>query len=155
MEQITIYDSYHNPLSPSEITLGQIFEYEMVIINGSVFRNTDTLADLSNDDAMNLLGVYGIEYYHERTIYELRNDFLESINYAKENEEIVILLEDGMDTKYPHICANGLIDRKIFWNTVKTLNELRELNQECEGTFKIKDGNVTDINITGIALMPN
>ena len=31
---------------------------------------------------------------------------------------------------------------------------LRELNQECEGTFKIKDGNVTDINITGVALMP-
>ena len=31
---------------------------------------------------------------------------------------------------------------------------LRELNQECEGTFKIKDGNVTDINITGVVLMP-
>ena len=31
---------------------------------------------------------------------------------------------------------------------------LRELNQECEGTFEIKDCNVTDINITGVALMP-
>lgn len=31
---------------------------------------------------------------------------------------------------------------------------LREPNQECEGTFEIKDGNVTDINITGVALMP-
>lgn len=31
---------------------------------------------------------------------------------------------------------------------------LRELNQECEGTFEIKDGNVTDINITGVTLMP-
>ena len=31
---------------------------------------------------------------------------------------------------------------------------LRELNQECEDTFEIKDGNVTDINITGVALMP-
>ena len=59
------------------------------------------------------------------TIYELRNDFSESINYAKENEEIVILL-----------------------------NELRELNQECEGTFKIKDRKVTEINVTGIALVP-
>ena len=29
-----------------------------------------------------------------------------------------------------------------------------ELSQECEGTFKIKDGNVTEINVTGIALIP-
>ena len=29
-----------------------------------------------------------------------------------------------------------------------------ELSQECEGTFKIKDGEVTEINITGIALIP-
>lgn len=27
-------------------------------------------------------------------------------------------------------------------------------SQECEGTFKIKDGKVTDIDITGIALVP-
>ena len=27
-------------------------------------------------------------------------------------------------------------------------------SQECEGTFEIKDGNVTDINITGVVLMP-
>ena len=27
-------------------------------------------------------------------------------------------------------------------------------SQECEGTFKIKDGKVTDINIKGIALIP-
>ena len=27
-------------------------------------------------------------------------------------------------------------------------------SQECEGTFKIKDGIVTDINITGITLIP-
>lgn len=139
MEKITIYDKNHNPLDPSEITLGQIFEYEMVIINGSVFRNTDTLADLSNGDVMTLLGAYGIEYYDKRTIYELRNDFSESINYAKENEEIVILLEDGIDTKYPHICANGLIDRKIFWNTVKTLNELREFLDFKNTLLEMKD----------------
>ena len=29
-----------------------------------------------------------------------------------------------------------------------------ELSQECEGAFKIKDGEVTEINITGIALIP-
>ena len=42
METITIYDSNHNPLSPSEINLGQIFDYEIVIIDDSIFRNTDT-----------------------------------------------------------------------------------------------------------------
>lgn len=154
MEQITIYDSYNRPLSPSEITLGQIFDYEMVIINGSVFRNTDTLDSLGNGDAMTLLGAYSIEYYNKRSIRDLRDDFSEVINDARENEDIVILLEEGTDTKFPHIYANGLIDRRTFWNTIKVLNELREHDQECEGTFEIKDGNVTDINITGIALIP-
>lgn len=37
-----------------------------------------------------------------------------------------------------------------FINTLKDYS----YSQECEGTFKIKDGNVTDINITGIALIP-
>lgn len=27
-------------------------------------------------------------------------------------------------------------------------------SQECEGTFEIKDGNVTDINLTGIVFVP-
>ena len=31
---------------------------------------------------------------------------------------------------------------------------LTDYSQECEGTFKIKDGNVTDIHLTGIALIP-
>lgn len=127
MEKITIYDSNNNPLSPSEITLGQIFEYEIVIINGSIFRNTDTLDSLGNGDIMTLLGAYGIEYYNKRSIYELRIDFLEVIKDAKENEDMVILLEEGIDTKYPYICANGLTEKRTFWNTVETLNELREL----------------------------
>lgn len=114
MEKITIYDSNHNALSPSEITLGQIFEYEMVIINDSVFRNTDTLDSLGGGDAMTLLGAYSIEYYNKRSIYDLRDDFSEVINDAKENEDIVILLEEGIDTKYPYICANGLIHKRTF-----------------------------------------
>lgn len=124
MEQITIYDSNHNPLSPSEITLSQIFEYEMVIINGSVFRNTDTLDSLGNGDVMTLLGAYGIKYYDKRSIRDMREDFAEVIKDARENEDMVILLEEGIDTKYPYICANGLIDKRTFWNTVKTLNDL-------------------------------
>jgi hypothetical protein len=33
-------------------------------------------------------------------------------------------------------------------------NRLIGYSQECEGTFKIKDGEVTDINIRGITLIP-
>ena len=127
MERITIYDSNHNPLSPSEITLGQIFDYEIVIIDDSIFRNTDTLDSLGNGDVMMLLDASSLEWYNNKSIRDLRDDFLTVINDAEENGEIVILLEDGTDTKFPYICAKGLIDRKIFWNTVEILNELREL----------------------------
>jgi len=126
METITIYDSNHNPLSPSEITLGQIFDYEIVIIDDSIFRNTDTLDSLGNGDIMMLLDASSLEWYNNKSIRDLRDDFLTVINDAEENGEIVILLEDGTDTKFPYICAKGLIDRKIFWNTVEILNELRE-----------------------------
>lgn len=33
-------------------------------------------------------------------------------------------------------------------------NRLIDCSQECEGTFKIKDGEVTDIHLTGIVLIP-
>ena len=33
-------------------------------------------------------------------------------------------------------------------------NRVIGFSQECEGTFKIKDGKVTDIDIKGIALIP-
>ena len=127
MERITIYDSNHNPLSPSKITLGQIFDYEIVIIDDSIFRNTDTLDSLGDGDIMTLLGTSSLKYYNKMSIRDLRDDCLTAINVAKDNEQIVILLEDGTDTKFPYICAKGLIDRKTFWNTVKILNELREL----------------------------
>ena len=127
MERITIYDSNHNPLSPSEITLGQIFDYEIVIIDDSIFRNTDTLDSLGNGDVMTLLDASSLEWYNNKSIRDLRDDCLEAIKAAEENGQIVILLEDGTDTKFPYICANGLIGRKTFWNTVKILNELREL----------------------------
>lgn len=124
MKEIIIYDSERNPLSPSEITLDQIFDDEIVIIDGSIFRSTDTLDSLGNGDIMTLLGAYGIEYYNKRSIYELRDDFEQVIKDARENEQIVILLEEGTDTKFPYICVNGLMDKGTFWNTVKILNEL-------------------------------
>ena len=76
---------------------------------------------------MTLLDASSLEWYNNKSIRDLRDDFLTVINDAEENGEIVILLEDGTDTKFPYICAKGLIDRKTFWNTVKILNELREL----------------------------
>ena len=124
MERITIYDSNHNPLSPSEITLGQIFDYEIVIIDDSIFRNTDILDSLGNGDIMTLLGASSLEWYNNMSISDLRDDCLETINDAEENGQIVILLEDGTDTKFPYICAKGLIHRNTFWNIVKILNEL-------------------------------
>ena len=126
MEKITIYDSNHNPLSPSEITLGQIFEYEIVIIDDNVYRNTDTLDSLGNGDIMTLFGASSLKFYNTMSIASLRDDFSTTIDDAKENEQFVVLLEDGTDTKFPYIHAKGLIGRKTFWNTVKVLNELRE-----------------------------
>ena len=126
MEKITIYDSNHNPLSPSEITLGQIFEYEIVIIDDNVYRNTDTLDSLGNGDIMTLFGASSLKFYNTMSIASLRDDFSTTIDDAKENEQFVVLLEDGTDTKFPYICANGLIHRNTFWNIIKILNELRE-----------------------------
>lgn len=126
MERITIYDSNHNPLNPSEITLGQIFEYEIVIIDDNVYRNTDTLDSLGNGDIMTLFGASSLKYYNTMSIDSLRDDFSTTIDDAKENEQFVVLLEEGTDTKFPYICANGLIRRNTFWNIVKILNELRE-----------------------------
>ena len=126
MERITIYDSNHNPLTPSEITLGQIFEYEIVIIDDNVYRNTDTLDSLGNGDIMTLFGASSLKYYNTMSIDSLRDDFSTTIDDAKENEQFVVLLEEGTDTKFPYICANGLIHRNTFWNIVKILNELRE-----------------------------
>ena len=114
METITIYDSNHNPLSPSEITLGQIFDYEIVIIDDSIFRNTDTLDSLGNGDTMTLFDASSLEWYNNKSIRDLRDDFLTVINDAEENGQIVILLEDGTDTKFPYICAKGLMNKKML-----------------------------------------
>lgn len=43
-----------------------------------------------------------------------------------------------------------------FINTIKEKfkNDITDYSQECEGTFKIKDGKVTELNLTGVALIP-
>ena len=68
-------------------------------------------------------------------------------------EQIKLEMQSG--TKIPE----EIKDSDEFLNLIK--EKLKDYNdrligysQECEGTFKIKDGNVTDINITGIAFVP-
>lgn len=60
-----------------------------------------------------------------------------------------------IDVKIPE----EMKDSHEFLNTLR--EKLKDYNdrligysQECEGTFKIKDGKVTDIHITGIAFIP-
>lgn len=60
-----------------------------------------------------------------------------------------------IDTKIPE----ELKDTDGFLNLIR--EKLKDFNnrivgysQECEGTFKIKDGKVTDIDIKGIAFIP-
>lgn len=48
--------------------------------------------------------------------------------------------------------SNEIKSPDRFLNLIK--EKLKDYSQECEGTFKIKDGNITDIDITGIALVP-
>ena len=68
-------------------------------------------------------------------------------------EQIKLEMQSG--TKIPE----EIEDSDEFLNRIKEIlkdynDRLIGYSQECEGTFKIKDGNVTDINITGIALVP-
>lgn len=60
-----------------------------------------------------------------------------------------------IDTEIPE----EIKDTDGFLNLIKEKlkdynNRVIDFSQECEGTFKIKDGKVTDINITGIAFIP-
>lgn len=68
-------------------------------------------------------------------------------------EQIKLAMQSPMyfGTKIPE----EIKDSDEFLNLIKEkLKDYNGYSQECEGTFKIKDGNVTDINITGIALIP-
>lgn len=86
-----------------------------------------------------------------------------SMQISKEELEKIKMEQIKLELQSPQY-----IDEKIpevmkvpddFINTLKEKlkdynNRLIGYSQECEGTFKIKDGNVTDINISGIALIP-
>ena len=59
-----------------------------------------------------------------------------------------------IDTKIPEEIKDSDRFLNILKEKLKDYNKrLIGYSQECEGTFKIKDGNVTDIKITGIAFI--
>lgn len=72
--------------------------------------------------------------------------------WKKEQIKLELQSPKYIDARIP----NEIKDSDEFLNLIK--EKLKDYNdgfsQECEGTFKIKDGEVTDINITGIALIP-
>ena len=127
---IILFDKDNNPKKLSEITLGDIFEEEVIIIDGIIFRKTDTLEFLSDypNRVCTLFNTLGFEYYNNMAIKVLKEEFDENLHYfINEGEDsIVIILEDAESTKFPRIYANGHIDKHEFWKMIKILNELRE-----------------------------
>lgn len=98
------------------------------------------------------------------TLKELKNKMTkEQMQVSKEDyekwkkEQIKLEMQSPqyIDAKIPE----DIKDSDEFLNLIK--EKLKDYNdrligysQECEGTFKIKDGKVTDIDIKGIALIP-
>lgn len=75
--------------------------------------------------------------------------------WKKEQIKLELQSPQYIDTKVPE----EIKDSDEFLSTLREKlkdynNRLIGYSQECEGTFKIKDGEVTDINITGIAFIP-
>ena len=130
---IILFDEDNNPKKLSEITLGNIFEEDIIIINSIIFRKTDTLEFLSDypNRVCTLFNTLGFEYYNNMSIRVLKEEFNENLRYLiNEGEDsVVIILEDAESTKFPRIYANGHIDKHEFWRMIKNLNELRESSE--------------------------
>lgn len=75
--------------------------------------------------------------------------------WKKEQTKLELQSPQYIDTEVPE----EIKDSDEFLNLIKEKlkdfnNRIIGFSQECEGTFKIKDGEVTDINIRGITLIP-
>lgn len=75
--------------------------------------------------------------------------------WKKEQIKLEMQSPQYIDAKIPE----EMKDSHEFLNLIREKlkdynNRLIGYSQECEGTFKIKDGEVTDINIRGITLIP-
>jgi hypothetical protein len=98
-------------------------------------------------------------------IKELKNKMTkEQMQVSKEELEKIKMEQTKLELQSRPLHFGAKIPEEMevpddFINTLKEKlkdynNRLIGYSQECEGTFKIKDGNVTDIHITGIALIP-
>lgn len=80
--------------------------------------------------------------------------FIPECSLKPKEEQVKLELQSPLwiDARIP----KNIIVPYDFINTIKEKfkNDIIGYSQECEGTFKIKDGKVTDLNLTGVALIP-
>lgn len=98
------------------------------------------------------------------TLKELKNKMTkEQMQVSKEELEKIKMEQTKLELQSPQYIDTEIPEEmKVpddFINLLKEKlkdynNRLIGYSQECEGTFKIKDGEVTDINIRGITLIP-
>ena len=124
MNDIIIYDSEHKPCKPSEITLAQIFDfdYEIVMIDDTIYHNTETLDSLQSADVWKLLGVLSLKYFNESSLYMLRDSFCNAIEHAKRNEQIVILIKNN-DL---YIFADCNVKKQKFYSIINKIIEVEK-----------------------------
>ena len=97
-------------------------------------------------------------------IKELKNKMTkEQMQVPKEELEKIKMEQTKLELQSPQYIdteiPEEMKDSDEFLNTLREKlkdfnNRIVGFSQECEGTFKIKDGKVTDIDIKGIAFIP-
>jgi len=89
-----------------------------------------------------------------------REEFEKIRPLSKEEYEKHKIKQTILELQSPQCIINARIPKNIkvpddFINELKDYsNRLIGYSQECEGTFKIKNGEIVDIHLTGIALIP-
>lgn len=130
MDNVIIYDNENIPRTPAEITLKQITCADIVIIEGSLFLGSDTLDTVRENDLEKLLGTHTLKEFHGVPLCWVRERYDNLIREARENDEIVVVLDEGDITEYPYVIAGGDVSPMAFWKTVKILNEIRERSEK-------------------------
>ena len=98
------------------------------------------------------------------TLKELKNKMTkEQMQVSKEELEKIKMEQTKLELQSPQYIdteiPEEIKDSDEFLNLIREKlkdynNRIVGYSQECEGTFKIKDGKVTDIDIKGIAFIP-
>lgn len=130
MDNVIIYDNENVPRTPAEITLKQITCADIVIIDGTLFLGSDTLDSVKEHNLMRLLGTYTLKPFHTMPLCWVRERYDNLIEEDRENDVIIVVLDEGDITEYPYMTAGGDISPKAFWKTVKILNDIRERSEK-------------------------